>query len=681
MATLTIGDKKVTVDDSFLKLSPEQQQTTVNEIAASIGVQGTPKRELSVQEKLQQEIQKASVFQPPNPAARVEGNAQRSDLPGPLSVLNGFNDFSKAFQSGATQGMTANFADEIYAGVSAPFRAGYNMLSGQADGFDIGRGFKEGMESGGRYLTDTQALNPDAARAGNLTGGVVLGGTLSRGGMSLIPSTQASLLRLGLTGAAEGGLYGAAYGFGEGNSIDDRLSKAVQGALTGAAAGAVLGPTVGAVMNPNVPKSAEILNRGFVRDAIDPATIPQRLSDLGPDSAIADLGPNMQAQAAAIATQPGNGMGVITDFMRRRAEAARGRISGQIDQTLGPSRPIPSIQAAIEQQMENLGPRYTQALQSAQRAPDVTQLAQRLDGNIQLLRGAAQRAARDARAMLNETGTNNLTRSPEVLFEARKALDAQIAVETNANAGRVLSNIRRDIDAELARVVPDIKRVDADYAELARQRDALQRGTQVMDNGKEAMAPQTWDEMMRGSTRAQNARLSEGARAEVERIIGTKGSDRVALQQIIKGEGSWNYERLASTFGRDRAEQLFRILQNERTLATTEAQAIAGARTSPLISAKADLEQQVRPVGVFEEAANVKLGTAAVKLADKMFRGMTEGARTATIQEVAQELIRNGLSPQMANNIAILRASNRPVTPQMLAAYAASGPSLEGAAP
>lgn len=37
MAQLTIGDKKVTVDDSFLKLSPQDQQKTVDEIEQSLG--------------------------------------------------------------------------------------------------------------------------------------------------------------------------------------------------------------------------------------------------------------------------------------------------------------------------------------------------------------------------------------------------------------------------------------------------------------------------------------------------------------------------------------------------------------------------------------------------------------------------------------------------------------------
>lgn len=47
MATLTINGKRVKVDDSFLSLPPEQQNATVDEIAASLGaapkgLTGTP---------------------------------------------------------------------------------------------------------------------------------------------------------------------------------------------------------------------------------------------------------------------------------------------------------------------------------------------------------------------------------------------------------------------------------------------------------------------------------------------------------------------------------------------------------------------------------------------------------------------------------------------------------------
>lgn len=43
MATLEIGGKRVQVDDSFLKLPPEQQQATVDEIASSFAAEAPPK--------------------------------------------------------------------------------------------------------------------------------------------------------------------------------------------------------------------------------------------------------------------------------------------------------------------------------------------------------------------------------------------------------------------------------------------------------------------------------------------------------------------------------------------------------------------------------------------------------------------------------------------------------------
>jgi hypothetical protein len=40
MPTLNINGRRVQVDESFLSLSPEQQEATVNEIARSLGVVG-----------------------------------------------------------------------------------------------------------------------------------------------------------------------------------------------------------------------------------------------------------------------------------------------------------------------------------------------------------------------------------------------------------------------------------------------------------------------------------------------------------------------------------------------------------------------------------------------------------------------------------------------------------------
>src|SRR4051812_11556928 len=96
MATLTIGDRKVTVDDGFLKLSPEQQSATVDEIAASL-----PKMAAPAAPKPLDKYQQAAV------ADRDKLKAGGLDPTAGIARL-------------AVQGATFNTADEILAGLSTP---------------------------------------------------------------------------------------------------------------------------------------------------------------------------------------------------------------------------------------------------------------------------------------------------------------------------------------------------------------------------------------------------------------------------------------------------------------------------------------------------------------------------------------------------------------------------------
>src|SRR5690606_21020090 len=52
MGTLTINGRKIKVDDSFAKLSPADQQRTVEEIAAQLGAQPGPAPDAALNEKL-----------------------------------------------------------------------------------------------------------------------------------------------------------------------------------------------------------------------------------------------------------------------------------------------------------------------------------------------------------------------------------------------------------------------------------------------------------------------------------------------------------------------------------------------------------------------------------------------------------------------------------------------------
>jgi hypothetical protein len=151
-------------------------------------------------------------------------------------------------QEGLAQGISFNLADEAYGVVGTPFRMAANAISGA----DAGKGF-------GQRVSDAYARSRDFARegykqarerspiattVGEVGGGMALGGTAQRGGLSLLNAAKPTYGSMIGRGAAEGAAYGGAYGFGAGeggieNRVDSAASGAALGAVTGGATGAI----------------------------------------------------------------------------------------------------------------------------------------------------------------------------------------------------------------------------------------------------------------------------------------------------------------------------------------------------------------------------------------------------------------------------------------------------------
>ncbi len=109
MVTLNIEGKKVKVDDGFLSMSPEQQEATVEEIAASLGVQ----KESGGGVMANFNRGAADVFDAVNPfnAARAGLNALTgSDLPTDVSARRQLPEFGINVDQGKAEGLVENFA-------------------------------------------------------------------------------------------------------------------------------------------------------------------------------------------------------------------------------------------------------------------------------------------------------------------------------------------------------------------------------------------------------------------------------------------------------------------------------------------------------------------------------------------------------------------------------------------
>ncbi|WP_312467362.1 hypothetical protein [Brucella sp.] len=135
------------------------------------------------------------------------------------------------------------------------------------------------------------------------------------------------------------------------------------------------------------------------------------------------------------------------------------------------------------------------------------------------------------------------------------------------------------IDDSLAQHVPGIKMADAQFRELARQNEGLRIGVKALDSGREALRPEELQQevldgvnpegLMVGPS-AKTFRMQQAARADIDRQIGTKANDLVALKNIIKGEGDWNRDRMGMLFGQDRTKDALDLLDRDALFATTK---------------------------------------------------------------------------------------------------------------
>ncbi|TIX72502.1 MAG: hypothetical protein E5V30_05795, partial [Mesorhizobium sp.] len=468
---------------------------------------------------------------------------------------------------------------------------------------------------------ESRAAHPIARTAGNVTGAVA--GTLPA--MAAAPemfgigvaSTPLRLLASTGSGAAVNGADAAVRSGGDTRST---LVGGGMGALTGLAAPIVaplIGRGVKAVADKvqlsaiakalGLDKSATKLLASAVRqDAVEPGA----LSQLGDDAMLMDLGPNLRHTAGAIAATPGEGKAIVRGAIGARDADANWRIRSSLNETLGEA-PTPSriIDRATRNQ-QYLQPEYREALREASPV-DSAPIARYLDAEAQTLRGEAQKGVQRVRNMLNYAPTpDEIARArasgqplPEpglisdagTLLNARHAVDDLLETTQGSNALNALQTARQAIDDELRATVPGIKEVDAKYAELARQKDAVQRGQTVLSSGREAPRPNELAEEVRRGALPQGVqvgpsavplRLREGARAEIERIVGTNANDRVALQRLIKGEGDWNRARLSTLFGSDRAKAIIDLLDREKLFADTSNIVTRNSETAARIAAR-----------------------------------------------------------------------------------------------
>mgnify|MGYP007100050695 CR=1 FL=1 len=480
------------------------------------------------------------------------------------------------------------------------------MALEKSDGIPRAEAMRRIQEMQARDATN----NPAASFGGNMLG--------AAGSLSMASSAIPGAARvLGITGPtmrarmAAGAGSGAALAGGDamvrGNDPFAGMAFGGVGGAAGPPVGALLGAGANKLVNAVqyiMPTQVNGVSRpaanlmGQIIAADEPAAVQASLARLGPQAMLMDAGPSMTNVGGGLATKPGEPQSVVMNALRQRAAGANSRLADDLNASIG-TAPVPSqVEGGIRAAQQALSPQYTQALAGA-RAVNTQPLADALDAEVANLRGPAQRAVRDVRAMLDIPGTNHLDPHPRALLSTRHAIDGLLETEQNSTVIAQLTAARRRIDTELTRAVPGIKDVDAQFQELARQNTGLALGGRVLDSGKTAIRPQEMRQQFQEAAipagnmvgpSATPMRIQEGARAEIDRLVGTKANDLVALRQALQGEGGWNTDKLSTLFGEQRANRLLNAVGREAQFADTTQTITRNSETARRVSANKLLE-------------------------------------------------------------------------------------------
>ena len=432
------------------------------------------------------------------------------------------------------------------------------------------------------------------------------------------------------------------------------LAGGVGGELPLAARGMVRPATRGMV-NESGQRIPKLIADELEAANIAPGQVNQRVSAMGPAAVLGDVSPRLQARVGAVATTPGPGQDMIVEAMRARQLAAKTRMQADVQQNFGPE-PVPSqVRASIDADRvaanANYPPVFAEKAMSGatpfDAMYDAKPLFDALDQQVPNFLGETRSKIQTVRDMLINPATGELVTDPQIVLAARQELDGMIGALKDQRGSKTtiaaLGDMRKMIDDDLALQVPGIKAADAIRAEVYGQTDAFDLGRNVLRGGEEPLNPADLAVKAAELIGKGPLRLSQGTLSKVYELIGTAGNDRVALRNLLKGEGSWNREKLVTVFGKEKTDKLIDLLDNEANMAITENMAIGNSKTEVIRSAKEGIEPKAkgRP-GPIANLFNIQPGTAAQQVGDALMGGVFGAQQTARNRAIAEALLSRG---------------------------------------
>jgi hypothetical protein len=591
-----------------------------------------PRQQQAMAEPSEEEV--ASMAEPDD--ARSAGDAWDALI----SKHKQRSDPSRKRYSPAHSAATA-IADALSLGYSDELAAAIRAAEKRLQGDERGYAAIYGEELLGQQDVKEQSMadNPGAATAGSIIGAV---------GSAAIPFAKVAqaptLVAKTLRGAGAGGALSAAYGFGSGTTLKDRLRRALQGGLVGMATGAALAPVAAGTgrlaskiygylktgrqaARAGVPRrSIQKVNEALKEDVQTGQVRPGSRGDM-----LMNLGPSLSSAAEGIATQPGRGANILFKAAREQADEEGPRIKRVVSRTLGRDRGRVADAAEVEAERKAAGRLYETA--KASQVPVYTQkIRDALDSAVAETDGKTRRALeslRDLRIFKSFPDKKDTRRSAMDLHAARIDIDDMIADAggSKTNLGRLLGGIRREVDDALKQSVPDYAQADIAYRGALRSREALEEGRDVF---KQNMSPQELRAHLKGMPPQVRQRYIKGARDAISQMMGTARNDALKVRTELFEKG-WNREKLSILIGPSRAGQIARALEQSANRYRGRQNLQEGSRTAMRQAAQRRFPGQVDASRMEAQLAKTTLSGAGLTVLVKFANAITGGAVASRI--------------------------------------------------
>lgn len=630
-------------------------------------------------------------------AGQVAKSAQYEDILSQYPTTAKLSQFVKGVP------FVGSYADELIGAMAGPEAA-----TGT-------RALQSAMES--ERPGQTAALNI----AGGITGAAGMAAAAPQAvtsalvGPTAMRTAPAALRGLGvgaLTGAVEGGIYGA----GEGTTAASRLSEAGKGAAFGAGAGAVLG-TAMPFAAKGAQKVAEVIKRsdlGIIASTLNisrnAAKVIKSTFEMGGDmdaamaaidragkeGMLADAGQAAQALLDAAAAGGGQAGTIARTAIDERMARTGQALDATLDATLGPA-PI-GPRSAVEAIAEKTAPQRSELYNEAYNAPinyggsEGDAIMSVLNKTPSDLLSRAIKEANDEmqmggidiqqhiKATIGDDGKVTFTELPGVmqLDQLKKTLQ-EIAYENVDQFGRLTAKGNRynRLAGELRDAVSSAVPVYSDAVKLGGDKISEERAFQM---GVDLLKPQTeLEDVMRAfgadASAAQLDAAKQGLRRYVEKAIGDVraiASDPTAealdARQVIKvvtDLSSDNARKKIKTMLGAEADALLKQIDEAAQSASVRAALSVNSKTAQRQSIRKSVEDVTQPgvIGSAMRGEPLLTSQRLIQAVSGQTDEFTEAQKQRIFEEISRALTeRKGRSAQEALRLINTAMQGQPLT-------------------